>query len=51
MTPCERLLEHSAVDEATEELLREQLQRLDSVRLFQQIRTAQGRIADLVATD
>ena len=51
MTPCERLLAHTAVNEATKGLLREQLQRLDPVRLLQQIRAAQGRIADLVATD
>jgi hypothetical protein len=48
MTPCERLLQHPAVDEATKGLLREQLQRLDPVQLLQQMRAAQQRLAELV---
>jgi len=51
MTPCERLLQHPAVGEATRALLREQLQRLDPVHLLQQIRVAQQRLAELQARD
>jgi len=47
-TPCERLLQHPAVDETTKGLLREQLQRLDPVALLQQIRAAQQQLAELV---
>ena len=50
-TPCERLLQHPAVDETTKGLLREQLQRLDPVQLLHQIRAAQQHLAELIVRD
>jgi len=50
-TPCERVLRHPAIDEATKDLLREQLQGLDPLQLLQQIRAAQQRLAALVVRD
>lgn len=48
-TPCERLLELGCVDEAIKDQLREQLHRLDPVKLLQQIRAAQTKLAELSA--
>jgi hypothetical protein len=48
-TPCERLLAHSGVDSAIKEKLREQGERLDPVRLLQEIRWAQQTLSDIAA--
>ena len=51
LTPCDRLLASEAIGEDVKNLLREQFSALDPVRLLQEIRTAQQRLADLAASE
>ena len=44
-TPCARLLDHDALDDAQKHALREQAHTLDPLRLLQQIRKAQAALA------
>jgi hypothetical protein len=46
-TPCDRLLAHATVDEATKNKLRAQRERLDPVELLHRIRQAQSALAAL----
>ena len=48
-TPCERLVAHSSVEPTIKEKLRAQFQRLDPVRLLQEIRVAQQTLSDIAA--
>ncbi len=50
-TPCERLLAHTRVDEATKESLRTQQSLLDPVDLLRTIREHQAALAALAAPD
>jgi hypothetical protein len=50
MTPCDRLLAIPNVSEATKALLRKQFAELDPVRLLQDMRISQKRLADLSGT-
>jgi hypothetical protein len=50
-TPCDRLLAHAAVPEATKEGLRQQRERLDPVELLQRIRQGQSALAALAKGD
>jgi hypothetical protein len=49
MTPCDRLLALSNIDDATKTMLREQSKALDPVRLLQIIRDAQQQLVDMTA--
>ena len=48
-TPCERILAHNNVDEATKEKLTTQFKSLDPVRLLQEIRCSQQTLSDIAA--
>ncbi len=48
-TPCERILAHNTVDEATKEKLTTQFKSLDPVRLLQEIRCSQQTLSDIAA--
>jgi hypothetical protein len=48
-TPCERLLEHASVLEATKEKLRTEASRLDPLELLHRIRDAQAALAALAS--
>jgi hypothetical protein len=50
-TPCERLLQHPAIDEEIKETLREQRDRLDPVELLHGIRNTQTALAALGSED
>jgi len=47
MTPCERVLQLAAVDEAVKARLREQLRQLDPIALLQRIRAAQQKLVEI----
>lgn len=47
MTPCERVLQLTAVDEALKAGLREQLQQIDPIELLQRIRAAQQKLVEI----
>jgi hypothetical protein len=47
MTPCERVLQSAAVDEAVKVRLREQQQQLDPIALLQRIRAVQQRLVEI----
>jgi hypothetical protein len=46
-TPCERVLQSAAVDEAVKARLREQQQNLDPIELLQRIRAVQQKLAEV----
>ncbi len=50
-TPCERLVNHPAVQNDTKEILRELRLQLDPVAILHRLRDAQAALAALVSTD